>query len=246
MEWWQKIWNTPLYFELYEQQDTELAKAQVPQIVRLLGLHPPARILDVGCGYGRHSIELARLGFRVTGLDFSEVQLTRGREKAAAAGVEVDWRQGDSRAMTFEGEFDAAINMFLSFGYFETDEEHLAMFQGVARALRPGGKFLLDFWNREREIRGFDRWLVERTGEVFEVEEWDFDHLNGRLNWTNYVFFADGRRESWRHSIRAYTVVEVKDLLQRAGLALQDVYGHVDGRPYTIEAPAAVFVAANS
>lgn len=58
------------------------------------------------------------------------------------------------------------------------------------------------------------------------------------------MFFADGRRESWRHSIRAYTVVEVKEVLQRAGLDLLQVYGHLDGRPYTIESPAAVFVAA--
>ena len=63
MEWWQRIWNTPLYFELYEQQDTELAKSQVGQLVALLNLTPPAGILDVGCGYGRHSIELAGRGF---------------------------------------------------------------------------------------------------------------------------------------------------------------------------------------
>lgn len=243
MEWWQQVWNTPLYFELYEKQDTELATIQVPQVVRLLGLTPPARILDVGCGYGRHSIELARMGFRVTGLDLSDVQLAHAREKAEAAGVEVEWRQGDSRAMLFDAEFDAAINMFLSFGYFESDDEHLAMLRGVSRALRPGGTFLLDFWNREREIRGFERWLVERTGEVFEVEEWDFDHLNGRLNWTNYVFFADGRRESWGHSIRAYTIAEVKVLLETAGLALRAVFGDLEGRAYTIDAPAAVFVA---
>ena len=155
MEWWQRIWNTPLYFELYEQQDTELAKSQVGQLVALLNLTPPARILDVGCGYGRHSIELAGRGFTVTGLDLSDVQLKRAREKAASSGARVDWRQGDSRAMSFDAEFDAAINMFLSFGYFETDDEHLAVLTGIARALEPGGRFLLDFWNREHEIRGF-------------------------------------------------------------------------------------------
>ncbi|MGH2348663.1 MAG: class I SAM-dependent methyltransferase [bacterium] len=243
MEWWQRIFNTPLYFELYEAQDTELAKTQVPQVISLLQMTPPSRILDVGCGYGRHSIELARRGFEITGLDISDVQLTRAREKAAAAGVLVDWRQGDSRSMAFEAEFDVAINMFLSFGYFQTDEEHLALLRGVAKALRPGGRFLMDFWNREHEIRGFERWLVERTGEVFEVEEWEFDHLNGRLNWTNYVFFPDGRRDSWVHSIRAYTVVELRDLFDQAGLRLDAVYGSLDGQPFTIDSPAAVFVA---
>lgn len=211
------------------------------QAVALLDLAPPARILDVPCGYGRHSVELARRGFAVAGVDAAETQLARAREKAAAAGVSVDFRLQDARAMDLEGEFDAALNLFLSFGYFETDDEHLAMLGGIARALRPGGKFLMEFWNREYEIRYFDRYQVERTGEVLEVEEWEFDHLRGRLNWTNTAFFPDGRRESWWHSIRAYSVVEMVALFKRAGLEVEAVFGGLDGQPYSIEAEAAVF-----
>ncbi|MGH2454300.1 MAG: SAM-dependent methyltransferase, partial [bacterium] len=169
MEWWRRLFNSTLYFDLYESQDTELAKTQVPQLTALLGLAPPARVLDVGCGYGRHSVELARLGFQVTGVDISEVQLARAGEKAQAAEVAVDFRLGDARALEFEGEFNAAVSMFLSFGFFETDAEHVSMLRGISRALRPGGRFLLDFWNREYEIQRFDRWQVERTGEVYEV-----------------------------------------------------------------------------
>lgn len=211
------------------------------QAVALLDLAPPARILDVPCGYGRHAVELARRGFAVAGVDAAETQLARAREKAAAAGVSVDFRLQDARAMDWEGEFDAALNLFLSFGYFETDDEHLAMLAGIARALRPGGKLLMEFWNREYEIRYFDRYQVERTGEVLEVEEWEFDHLRGRLNWTNTAFFPDGRRESWWHSIRAYSVVEMVGLFKRAGLEVEAVFGGMDGQPYSIESEAAVF-----
>jgi SAM-dependent methyltransferase len=243
MEWWRRLFDTTLYFELYESQDTELASRQVPQVLALLGMTPPARILDVGCGYGRHSIELARLDFDVTGIDISEVQLERAREKVRQGEVTVDFRPGDARALDFEAEFDAAISMFLSFGFFETDAEHLAMLRGIARALKPGGRFLMDFWNREYEIQRFDRWQVERTGDVFELEEWDFDYLKGRLNWTNTAFFPDGRRESWYHSIRAYTVVEMKALFEDAGLRLDAVYGSLAGTPYSIESQAAIFLA---
>jgi SAM-dependent methyltransferase len=213
----------------------------VSQAIALLDLTPPARILDVPCGYGRHSVELARRGFTVTGVDVVETQLTRAREKAQTAAVPVDFRRQDARAMEFEGEFDAALNLFLSFGYFETDDEHLAMLSGIARALRPGGRFLMEFWNREYEIRYFDRYQVERTGEVLEVEEWEFDHLRGRLNWTNTAVFPDGRRESWWHSIRAYSVVEMVALFERAGLRVDAVFGGMDGQPYGIESEAAVF-----
>ncbi len=101
MEWWRRLFNTTLYFELYESQDTELAKTQVPQLTALLGLTPPARVLDVGCGYGRHGVELARVGFEVTGVDISEVQLARARERAQGAEVAVDfpcWTSGTESA----------------------------------------------------------------------------------------------------------------------------------------------------
>jgi SAM-dependent methyltransferase len=242
-DWWQKIFNTELYFELYGRQDIELAKTQIQQVIDLLDLKPPARILDVPCGYGRHSIELAKRGYQVTGVDDSEVQLTRAEQLASEADVAADLRQVDARELMFEGEFDAAINMFLSFGYFETDEEHLAMLKGIARSLKEGGRFLMDYWNREFEIQTFDQWQVERTEDMFEVEEWDFDHLRGRLNWTNHAFLPDGRHESWYQSIRAYTVVEMKELFERAGLELDTVYGNLEGEPYKIDSEAAIFVA---
>lgn len=243
MEWWQKLFNSPIYFELYEEADTRKAVEQVRDIVRLLDLRPPARVLDVPCGYGRHAIEFARRGFSVTGADASEVQIARGREKADAAGADVDFRVVDARELPFEGEFDLAINMFLSFGYFETDGEHLGMLRGIAGALRPGGRFLMESWNREFEIRYFDRHQVDHTGDVVEVEEWEFDHLKGRLNWTNTAFFPDGRRDSWWHSIRAYTVAEMRTLFERAGLRLDAVYGGLGGEPFSIESEDAVFVA---
>lgn len=243
MEWWKSLFNSPIYFELYAAEDTKKAVEEVRDLLRLLDLKPPARILDVPCGYGRHALELARRGFTVTGVDASPVQLGRAREQAERAKLTVDLREQDARHLRFEGEFDLAINMFLSFGYFETDAEHLAMLEGIARALRPAGRFLMHLWNREYEIRYFDHYQVDRSGDVVEVEEWEFDHLRGRLNWKNTAFFPDGRRESWRHSIRAYTIAELRQLLERAGLRFDAVYGGLGGEPYSIESEESVLVA---
>lgn len=243
MEWWQKLFNSQIYFELYEESDTRKAVGQVADIIRLLELKPPARVLDVPCGYGRHAVELARRGFSVTAVDASEIQIAHGREKAKAAEVDVDFRVMDARRLPFESEFDLAINMFLSFGYFESDEEHLAMLRGIADALRPGGRFLMETWNREYEIRYFDRHQVDHSGDVVEVEEWEFDHLKGRLNWTNTAFFPDGRRESWWHSIRAYTLAELRILFEQAGLRLDAVYGGLKREQFSIQSEDAVLVA---
>jgi SAM-dependent methyltransferase len=210
----------------------------------LLDLHPPAHILDVPCGYGRHSIELARRNFRVTGVDLSEVQIARARKKAAEAGVSSHFIVGDARALPVAGPFDAAINMFLSFGYFATDEENQAMLDGIARVLRSGGRLLIDFWNREHEMRAFQPTVLDKRDDgILEIEDWSFDPMAGRLNWTNTVIFPDNRRETWAHSIRAFTVAEVKKMVETAGLTLLSVYGDLDGTPYTMDSESAIFVA---
>jgi len=243
-DWWRDVFDRPTFFELYERSDTELAVTQVDHVVRLLDLRAPARILDVPCGYGRHSIELARRGYQVTGVDISEVQIARARTKVAGAGGRAQFVIGDARALPVAGPFDAAINMFLSFGYFATDEENEAMLRGIARVLCRGGRLLIDFWNREHEIRLFQPTIVEeRDDDIREVEEWSFDPLAGRLNWSNTVVFPDGRRESWDHSIRAFTVAEVRKMLEAAGMTVVAIYGGLGGEPYTMDSESAIFVA---
>jgi SAM-dependent methyltransferase len=243
-EWWRDVFDRPTFLELYERADVERAATQVAQVCRLLDLHPPARVLDVCSGYGRHSVELARRGFDVVGVDVSEVQVRRAAARAAAVGSKVAFVVGDARALPVAGPFDAAINMFLSFGYFATDAESQAMLGEVARVLRRGGRLLIDFWNREQEIRNFQPVVLDRRDDdILEIEDWTFDPLAGRLNWVNTVIFPDGRREAWTHSIRAYTVAEVRAMLEAAGFTLVALYGGLDGAPYTLDAEAAVFVA---
>jgi SAM-dependent methyltransferase len=243
-EWWHDVFNRPAFFDLYQRADLDRAATQVDQVLTLLDLRAPAHVLDVCCGYGRHSVELARRGFDVAGVDISEVQIANALKHAASAGARPAFVVGDARALPVRGPFDAAINMFLSFGYFATDEESQAMLDGVARALRRGGRLLIDFWNREIEIRNFQSTVLDRRDDdILEIEDWRFDHLAGRLSWTNTVIYPDGRREAWSQSIRAFTVVEVKTMLERAGFALTALYGSLAGEPYAMDSESAIFVA---
>jgi SAM-dependent methyltransferase len=243
-EWWRDVFNRPAFFELYERADLRRAVTQVNQVLALLKLQAPGLVLDVCSGYGRHSVELARRGFAVTGVDLSEVQVQKAVGHAVAASAQPRFVVGDVRALPVLGPFDAAINMFLSFGYFATDAESQAMLDGVARALRPGGRFLIDFWNREHEIRNFQPTVLDRRDDdILEIEDWTFDPAAGRLSWTNTVVYPDGRREAWTQSIRAFTVAEVKRMLETAGFVLIAVYGGLDGEPYTMDSDAAIFVA---
>lgn len=106
-------------------------------------------ILDIGCGTGRHSIELARRGYtNIVGVDLSDSQLVHAREKAADAGLKIDFRRGDARDLPFQEEFDLAIMLCEGgFSLMETDEMNFAILQNAAKALKPGGKFIFTTLN---------------------------------------------------------------------------------------------------
>jgi SAM-dependent methyltransferase len=244
MQWFEDLYNRQIYFDLYAESDTQLAVEEVDQIIALLNLVPGQSILDVCCGYGRHAIELARRGFQVTGVDLSPVQIASARERAQATKVRVDFVIGDARQMPYQDQFDVSLNLFTSFGFFEDDADNFKMLQRIAGATVPGGRFLIDLWNREKQIREFEPIEVEEwTGGVRIEKEWHFDAWSGRINWTNRVLFPDGRQEGWNHSVRAYTLVELRRMLEQVGFKLERVHGGFDGRDYSLDAPQMIIIA---
>ena len=112
----------------------------------------PGRAIDLACGEGRNALWLATLGWDVTGVDFNETELGRAREAAARAGVKLTLLGQDMRDMEFAAEFDLAVNLFSSIGYFTDDEDRLLL-DRFWRALVPGGTFVLDTRNRDQVVR---------------------------------------------------------------------------------------------
>jgi len=243
MEWWEDIYNRQIYFDLYEKEDTRLAEKEVQQVVTLLHPRDEAHILDLCCGYGRHSIPLAQRGFHVSGVDISGKQIQHAREVARKAHTQLDFHVADARKLNFNEAFEVVVIMFVSFGFFKDDHENKEVLQGVFRALKPGGKLLLDFWNREKEIREFKPTSCEIIRDFIVLKEWQFDAVAGRLNWKNTVIFPDGKRESWEHSVRAYTVAELKALVEETGLQFEAVYGSLAGEEFTLDSPSAIIIA---
>lgn len=117
-------------------------------IEREIGHDKSARVLDIGCGTGRHAIELAKRGYLVTGIDLSEALLARAREKAVADGVSVDFQRHDARKLPFAGEFGLAIMICEgAFSLMETDEMNFEILKGAERALKPGGRLIFTTLN---------------------------------------------------------------------------------------------------
>jgi len=131
---WRRL--TPFMFS---QQLLSDAAAEVEQVVSLLGIAPGTYILDLCCGVGRHSLELARRGFQVTGVDRTRLYLDRASKQAEVEELRIEFVQDDMRTFCRPDAFDAVINMFTSFGYFEDQEEDHQVAMNVYRSLKSGG-----------------------------------------------------------------------------------------------------------
>lgn len=217
---------------------------QVEFIVRTLRLEPGMRVLDLCCGQGRHSVPLARRGLRVTGQDLSEHLLGEAKKAAEAAGAQVELVRSDMRDIRWTSEFDAAVNLFTAFGYFEEDRENIRVLEGVARALRPGGRFLIDLLNPAWLHRNWQSmgWSRGEDGLIV-VEERRMDWLRSihEAEWT--FIEADGRRRSTKTLLRIIHPHEIAAWLRGAGLEVEGLFGDFDGKPFGIESFRMIAVA---
>ncbi len=141
------------------------------------------------------------------------------------------------RELDFAAEFDAAINMWTSFGYLESDDKDQEVLDGVSRALKPGGRFLLDTINRDALMRRYEprRWQENELGDIILIDN-QFDCVTGRNNTREVAIHPDGSRTENCHSVRMYTYRELEEMLKKAGLDIESVWGDFDSSPFTLEA----------
>jgi SAM-dependent methyltransferase len=237
--------STPWYREFFGEDylrmycprlTDDVSAGQVEQIAAVLNLPEGSSILDLCCGHGRHAIPLALRGYRVTGLDLSPVFLDRARADAGARGADVRWVEADMREIPFEAEFDAAINMFTAFGYLESDEEDAQVVEAVHRALKPGGRFLLETLHRDNVLRRLERAGVERHEDgLIVIEEREFDVTTSRMPVVVTLLHPDGRRSEYGHAVRMYTAAELGKMFRAAGFEVEALYGGLDGSPLTLQ-----------
>ena len=200
-------------------------------------------VLDLCCGPGRHSVELAKRGLAVTGVDRSRFLLRRARERSATQSVEVDWVEDDMRSFRRLRSFDLVLSMFTSFGYFDDPEDDLEVLRNVLAGLRPGGTLLIDVVGKEwianafqptsSEVLADGRLLVQRR-EIFD----DWSRI--RNEW----IVVDGERaKRFRFHHTLYSARELKDRLAAVGFERVEAFGGLDGSPYGVGSTRLVIVA---
>jgi len=244
-EWFEdeEFWTAyaPIMFD--EERWAEVPAA-VDDIERLARPETGAAVLDACCGPGRHSLELASRGYRVTGIDITEAYLEAARESSAGCGARFAPRfiRADLRHYRADSAFDLALNLYTSFGYFARPEDDLEALRRLRRALRPGGALILETTGKETAARDFTE------GESFERGGWAvrteflvigaWEALRNR-----WILSRGGELMDRSFDLRLYSGVELRQALLRAGFGSVEIHGGLDGSPYDQRARSLVALA---
>ena len=226
------------YLDVYPHRDLAAARAEGGGLVAGgLGGGSGGRVLDLGCGFGRHSLAMAEAGLDVTGLDLSADLLARAGTLEGGEALAGRLVRGDMRALPFAAAgFDAVVLLFSSFGYFD-EAGNARVLDEVARVLRPGGVALFDLMNADR-IRAtlVPSSRTERDGRVL-LERRRLEDFGRRVTKDVVLREADGTERHWREDVRMYGPAELAALLAPRGLAVERVDGDFDGRAAAPDSP---------
>lgn len=227
---------------LFNQKRLATTESQVEHIIKLLQIKDGATILDLCCGIGRHSLEFARRGFKVTGVDRTKSYLDKARKQAKTEGLNIEFVNEDMRTFCRADAYDVVVNMFTSFGYFEDADDDQQVVDNVHASLKSDGKLLIDMMGKE---------LVAK---VFRERDWS--EINGFIiledrkllnNWekiqNHWIILKDDKQIDYKFVLRLYSAKELTSLLNQCGFSNVKVYGSLEAIDYDHKAKRLVVVA---
>lgn len=231
-DWYKKIWT----LDIQNQSWVEDTKRQVAFLVEKLELKGNEKILDLACGFGRHCLELARLGFDVTGVDITPAYVEHAAAQAQAENLNARFLCSDIRDLTFTGQFDVVLNMADgAIGYLENDEENIKLFRVISRALKPGGKHFMDIMNGGYAETHFPCKLWDAGEKCLTLSSFEWDPQKKILIY-GQIDYAYGEAFSKPeilegNPVRLYTIQEIQELFSELEMDVRDCYGGFSGTP---------------
>ena len=219
VKWYQNWFNSPYYHILYHQRNNAEAEFFIDNLCTHLKPKPDSRILDIACGKGRHSIYLNKKGFDVTGIDLSFSSIKHAKQFENG---KLRFYQHDMRNLLFINYFDYALNLFTSFGYFESDRDNVNALKSFRKSINEDGLLVLDYFNSQKIINN----LVE--SEIKTVEGIDFkiskSVQEGRI--IKSIEFKDKNREyKFKEDVKAYSLTDFERLFKLSGFKIKEYFG---------------------
>jgi SAM-dependent methyltransferase len=213
-KWFQNWFNSPYYHILYNHRNDEEAEYFIDNLCAYLQPAPDARLLDIACGRGRHSVYLNKKGYDVTGIDlsFSNIRFASQFENE-----NLHFFMHDMRYLFYINYFDIAFNLFTSFGYFDTEKEHINSLKTFNKALKKDGTLVLDYFNTEKILRnlthqevkhidGIDFMISKKVNDGKIIKSISFEHKN-----KDFAF---------KEEVKAFTLADFERLLSKSGFKL--------------------------
>jgi SAM-dependent methyltransferase len=220
----------------------KIAPIQIENAISLTGIKHGAKVLDLCCGEGRHSLELARRGFAVTGVDITELYLEKAQKKANAENLKIEFVNSDMRQFCRKATFDLAINMFTSFGYFADKKDDEKVIRNIYDSLKPGGVLVMHMTSKEILARIFQERDWYEVGGMKVLEERAVSQNWGWMK-TRWIMIRDGKEKEVVSEHRLYCGTELEALLRGCGFSDVKIYGDLAGAPYDQIAKVLVAVA---
>jgi len=228
MGWFEEWFDSPLYEILYANRNEEEAKRLADLIEHNIPVEKYPEVVDVGCGRGRHSVTLAERGYNVTGFDLSPKAIKKARRIAEERGLEnVEFLIQDMRK-PLSSRFDAALNLFTTFGYFLDDDENARVLKSVNRMLKPEGLFLIDYLNAVKVRKEL---IPKAKGSLEGIDYTVEKHIENGCVHKNIRFTGKeiGQPKEYNERVKLYGKQWFEENLGRAGFTVENMWGDYEG-----------------
>jgi SAM-dependent methyltransferase len=236
-DWFASWFNTSFYHDLYAKRNDEEAKAFMDSLSVFFKWDQHVKILDACCGSGRHALYLESKGFQVFGLDLSENNILQAKSLSENPHR---WQIADVRDFELPQKVDYTLNLFTSFGYFNSDDEHVEMLKNINRNLIDGGKLVLDFLNVDRVKAS----LKEEETVKGVLAEYHLTRSIQSNRIVKQIAFSDGDvHHFFEERVMAYSSEQITQLLALSGFEVLTIWGDYQGVPMLPSSPRCIFIA---
>jgi SAM-dependent methyltransferase len=244
-DWWRTFFSGMVVESWLKATTAEQTRQEANFIRESLRVPPPARLLDVPCGGGRHCHALAEDGYEMTGVDLSAESLEAANVPSAERSRTIAWEHREMRDLPWPEAFDGAYSLGNSFGYLD-DDGNAAFLEAVAGALKPGARFILDTgYVAESLLPVLQERAWHPIGDMIMLAHRRYDPVEGRLH-VEYTFIRDGAMDKRSMSARIHTCREVCRLLEEAGFCDLQAYGSLAKEPFRLGSNRLLMVATKS
>jgi SAM-dependent methyltransferase len=235
---WYETYFDENYLKIYMNRNEEASHKELESLMAWVQWEPGQRVLDLCCGFGRHSRWLAGKGLRVTGVDLSTTLLQEAIRRTID--LDIQYMHADARKIPFDEEMDLVVSMFTSFGYFTEDQENEEVISRVSHALKPGGFFLFDYLNPGFLRLHLNPYSSSTQGEI-KIDQ--YRSIQEPYVCKKIKIHENDKEQQYEERIKLYDLDSMTEMLKKNDLQISYLFGDYDASNYDpSESPRMIFI----